>query len=106
MGDFSQPCKGTKLKICVTADELPSELHLSNVDFRCVFCGLTGKHEVYKEEMVMIDDDNYVAIVDTSKTGTGEINMKIYVELPDADVPETGVREEIAYVPTGVRVRG
>lgn len=104
MSDFSQPCKGSKVKVAVWAG-LPSDLHLSGVDFFCEFIASMGKQKVTKDDMVMIDDDNYIAVVDTAKTGSGELYVKIHVKLPDADVPGTGIREEVAITPTGIRIR-
>lgn len=105
MSDFAQPCKGSKVKVAVWAG-LPSDLHLSGVDFFCEFIASMGKQKVTKDDMVMIDDDNYIAVVDTAKTGTGELFLKIHVELPDSDVQDTGIRPEIAVTPTGIRVKG
>lgn len=105
MSDFSQPCKGSKVKVAVWAG-LPSDLHLSGVDFFCEFIASIGRQTITKDEMVMIDDDNYIAVVDTAKTGTGELYLKLHAELPDSDVLDTGIRQESAVTPTGIRVVG
>lgn len=103
MGCFLPPCKGSELKLNVTAD-LPGGLHLADVDFYCDFMASMGKHRIVKSEMTMLDSDNYVAIINTSKTGSGELHMRLHVKLPDADMPD-GVRNEIITIPTGIGIK-
>lgn len=96
---------GTELKLNITAN-LGEHLHLCDVNFTTVFYSKpeTGRQVVInKDELVEIDDDNYVAIVDTDKIGTGEYWMKLFVYIPDEDCPD-GYRTEVVNVPTGVKV--
>lgn len=44
----------------------------------------------------------WFAIVDTSLVGIGQMRLRIEAEIPDGDVPVTGVRKEIDVVDTNV----
>lgn len=99
------PSLGTELKLNITA-ELGNGLHLSDVDFTATFYSSLRRSEVFaKEDMVKVDDDNYIAVIDTAKLGTGEYMMKLVAEIPDADC-EDGFRTEVVKVPTLVFVKG
>ena len=99
------PSLGTELKLNITA-ELGNGLHLSDVDFTVTFYSSLRRSEVFaKEDMVKVDDDNYIAVIDTAKLGAGEYMMKLVAEIPDADC-EDGFRTEVVKVPTLVFVKG
>ena len=53
--------------------------------------------------MVKADDDNYVALVDSSKLGTGTIRCRVTAHIPDADFDD-GIRTEIEEVNTGITI--
>lgn len=99
------PSLGTELKLNVNA-ELGNNLHLADVDFFAVFyvIGQERTLKVKKKNMVRVDDDNYIAVVDSSKIGTGEYWMQLTVYLSDADCID-GERTEVVDVPTGVKVK-
>lgn len=101
------PSLGTELKLNVNA-ELGNNLHLADVDFVAVFytaMGIGKSITIAKSAMIKVDDDNYIAIVDTTKVGSGEYWMKLSAELPDADF-EDGYRTEVVKVSTGIKVKG
>ncbi len=100
-----QPSIGTELKINVNA-ELGGGQHLGGVHFECEF--YAGKNTdkcvvLTKEDMVRIDDDNYVGIVDTRRIGVGEYWCKLIVHVPDRNCTD-GIRDEVVRVNTGVKV--
>lgn len=99
-----QPSLGTTLKLLVSAD-LGEGIHLEDVDFSCVFfrSGINTGQQVSKEAMMKLNQDEYIAVVDTNVIGTGEYYMRLTAYLPDTDV-ESGIRTEVVVVPTGVRV--
>lgn len=105
---FIPPSVGTVLKIAITAD-IGSNKHLSDndVDFTCTFsvdCALKKKQQVVtKFDMLYMDDDTYIAIVDTSLIGTGNYYCTLKVLIPDTDV-EGGIRPEVVRFQTGIRV--
>lgn len=95
--------KGTELKLNVHVEPI-GEVHLSDCDFSCTFFIYSNRPMViHKSEMIKDDDDNYLALVDTEKLGTGTIKMKIEVQVPDAHFPD-GFRKEVANVCTGITI--
>lgn len=106
MKDFLPPSLGTVLKIAVTA-ELGNDMHLKDVDFRCTFyCTsiVTKRVTVAKEDMTMLDDDTFLAVVDTKQVGAGQYYARLEVDVPDTDVSETGLRREVVTIPTYINV--
>lgn len=103
--NFMKPVFGTMLKMNITA-QLPDSLHLSDVNFAAFFfCrGMpAGGQNVTKGDMSRVDDDNYLAVVNTRCVGSGEYWCRLTVYIPDTDCPE-GVRPEIVVFPCGVAV--
>lgn len=100
---FLPPRKGSMESFNVWA-ELPGGYHLNDVDFFVFFIGSTGRVKVKKEDMIFTDEDNYVAMVDTSKTGNGKIMAELHVFLPNVYL-ESGVKKQIVYVPTDTIVK-
>lgn len=95
--------KGTELKINVHVKPIGS-IHISQCDFTCTFFASSNRSVVVpKDEMIKVDDDNYIALVDTGKIGLGKIKMKIEVQVPDSDFPD-GYRKEVANVCTGITI--
>ena len=100
------PVLGTVLKINVTAT-LSGNLHLGDVDFECEFYSEnvgTKTLNVKKSDMSRVDADNYLAIVDTTKIGTGWYWCLLTVQIPDNDV-ESGFRVDMVRIPTNIPVR-
>ena len=105
--DFLQPSLGTVLKIAITA-ELGNNLHLSDVDFECIIHvedRLSNKQSFNKDDMLYVDEDTYIAVVDTRVVGTGKYCCILNVSIPDSDV-DGGIRPEVVQFPTGVNVKG
>ena len=100
------PSVGTKIKLNVHAD-VGSGLHLSDVEFECMFYTNNARHRfltVKKSEMVKVDNDNYIAVVDTAAVGAGGYMMKFSAYVPDGDC-EGGYRLEVVRVDTGIPVK-
>ena len=97
---------GTELKINVHVEPIDG-LHMSDYDFECVFyVYLNKKVEIPKSNMRRVDDDNYIAIinsVDALRLGRGSINMEVTAHIPDSDFDD-GLRTEKAIVCTGVTI--
>ena len=103
---YLPPSSGTILKIAVTAD-IGNGLHLADVDFECVFYrdGFTTKSQaVAKKDMIRMDDDTYIAMVNTKLVGLGNYFCRLTVLVPDNDV-EGGIRPEVVSFPTYIRVQ-
>lgn len=79
---------GTELKINVHVEPI-DELHMSDYDFECAFYIYKNKKVVIKKsEMNRVDNDNYIAMIDSEKAnilGRGRLNMEITAYIPDGD---------------------
>ena len=53
--------------------------------------------------MIRVDENNYIAVIDSTKIGRGIIKMKLTVEIPDGDIPG-GLRKEVYTHDTGIRI--
>ena len=97
---------GTEFKINVHVEPIDG-LHMSDYDFECVFYVYTNKRVVIKKaDMKKVDDDNYLAMIDTVKgmmLGRGKVNMELTAYIPDGDF-EDGFRTEKAVTCTGVNI--
>ena len=51
--------------------------------------------------MIYVDDDNYMACIDSSKLGVGEIKVRITAQVPDKDFDD-GYRQEVVTATTGI----
>lgn len=94
---------GTQLKLNIHIDPLGS-IHMSDYDFECEFF-VTKKKSVTltKSEMLQIDDDNFLAMLDTQQLGLGNIHITVTAYIPDTDfVGQT--RKEIICVPTNITI--
>ncbi len=93
---------GTELKINVHVEPIDG-FHMSDYDFTCRFYIYANRYvELGKSEMIRVDDDNYIACIDSGKLSAGLIMLRITAQIPDSDFPD-GIRTEIETVSTGVR---
>lgn len=91
---------GTGKVFAVSADPIDGYC-LSAYDFSCdFFCNMKSRLTIKKSEMTKVDDNTYLAMVDTSKIGSGEIMMEMKANIPDTRW-EGGYRIEIARIGTG-----
>lgn len=97
---------GTEVKINVHIEPLPSlpteenpdkkTMHMSDYDFNVKFFTRANKSvTIDKVYMVKQDDDNYIAVVDTSELGAGVLQMIVTAMIPDGDCGEDNVRTEV-----------
>lgn len=96
---------GTDLKINVHVEPIDGSTHLSECSFSCLFYTTNEKNGILidKSEMINVDDDNYIAKVNTATIGVGSVFMKIEVLVPDGDY-ENGTRKEVSRVCTGIKI--
>lgn len=99
------PSLGTVLKIAVTAD-IGNSQHLSSVDFSCFF-HVAGREkkgvQVDKVDMIMVDEDTYIAVIDTAVIGVGNYYCCLTAFVPDDNI-EGGLRKEVVRFPTYINV--
>jgi hypothetical protein len=94
---------GTELKININIDPI-EDLTMDEYDFKAVFYSHSSRQkEIKKEEMIRIDKNNYVALVDSTNLGAGELRCKIIAYLPDDDFPDN-TRTEVVCIDTGINI--
>lgn len=94
---------GTELKINVHVEPIDG-LHMRDYDFECVFFVYKNRSLVVrKNDMTKVDDDNYIAKVDTEKVGVGSLKMKFIAEIPDSDMND-GLRKEVELVDLNIPI--
>lgn len=105
-----QELQGTEVKINVNIEPI-NGVHMSEYDFSFTFYTHNGARGnikkgivLIKEDLIKADDDNYIAIVDTSNMGAGEIMCRITAYIPDEDIIDDQIRTEIVELPTGITI--
>ena len=93
---------GTTYKLNIHIEGLPSTM--DDVEFHCRFWTYRGSVTIKKEKMVRIDEDNYMAVIDSSRIGRGTIKVQTTVLVPDSDC-DGGIRTEIYTEETGIRIK-
>ena len=94
---------GTEIKINVHIDPLGS-LHMADYDFECKFYVFPKKSVIIsKADMVQVDEDNYLAMVDTTGLGIGPLHLTLTAQIPDKDFDNT-LRREVVCIDTGIDI--
>lgn len=97
----SRPITGTEFKMLVRIEPIGG-IHMKDMRVNCVFyTRMDAPFAVSKDEMIYVDDDSYIALVDTSGMSSGVLRNRITCEVPDLDFND-GYRTEITDVETGV----
>lgn len=91
---------GTVYKLNVNI-ELPGNLTMDDVDFTSEFFVWRETVEVKKADMIRLDESNYIAVLDSSLIGRGEIKNRTTVMIPDNDIMG-GFRREVYMEETGI----
>lgn len=97
------PSIGTTLKINVSAD-FGAGLKMDDAEFTCTFFTNNRRSvSVRKADMLRIDENNYLAVIDSRELGAGTITMLFDGEVDDGDCPD-GKRHEVLRVKTGITI--
>lgn len=98
---------GTEVKINISIEPIDG-MTMDDYDFECMFYPFINNVEykrkqvtLTKDKMIRIDENNYIAVVDTLLLGAGEIMVQITRKVPDMDC-EDGLRTEIGAKTTGI----
>ena len=95
---------GTELKIRINVKPIEG-IRLSECNFTCSFYATPSKTiTLTKDELIMIDNDTYLALINSEDLGVGAIKMNIKILVPDEYFPNK-VRTEIDTVNTGITIR-
>jgi hypothetical protein len=100
---YNMSVLGTELKLKVNVSPIDDK-PLSQCDFYCTFFTNSSKKlELHKSKMHKVDDDTYIALIDSKDLGLGTIKMTIKVLVPDSDFIN-GYRTEIETISTGITI--
>lgn len=97
---------GTELKLSVSIDPIQG-LKMADYDFVVDLYTSTAKVVSQpKAQLIKIDDNTFVARVDTKQLGTGRVRCKITAFIPDGDFEGDKRRTEVCIVDTGINIIG
>ena len=95
---------GTQLKINIHIDEIDGYT-MNDMDFECEFYISPNKtFTTLKKDMIKVDNENYIAIVNSEEIGIGKVMVKVTAYVPDGDF-ENGFRKEVGRTYTNVTVK-
>jgi hypothetical protein len=94
------PVIGTGIKLNVNIAPI-GDYHMSDYDFECLFFTSSRADGIVvtKAEMTAVDNDNYLAVLDSSKLGSGRVYCLVTAMIPDGSF-EGGYRVEKAEIST------
>ena len=94
---------GTELKINIHAEPIDG-LSMDDYDFSCAFFVYRNRTaSVSKSDMVRVDKDNYIAMIDTSVLGCGNLRIRMTAYVPDSNFKDM-LRTEIAEARTDINL--
>lgn len=92
---------GTEIKINIHAEPIDG-LSMNDYDFFCDFFSFPNKKvRIHKSEMIVVDNDNYIASMDSTNIGVGNIKVRMTASVPDTNFSD-GIRTEIAEYTTDI----
>lgn len=99
----NRPIIGTEFKVLIEIEPV-DEVHMADMEFTCQFyTRLDNSLTVTKEQMIKVNDDSYIALVDTTGMSAGALRNRMTVDIPDKDFAD-GYRREIVDVGAGTRI--
>lgn len=94
---------GTELKVNINVEPIDG-IHLSQCNFTCTFFINPNKSIILnKDNLIQLDDDNYLALLNSEDLGIGTIKMTIRILVPD-DKFKDGTRTEIETICTDINI--
>ena len=95
---------GTDIKVNVHIDPIYGQT-MDSMDFECFFYSQsTCVYERFKKnDMIRVDENNYIACIHTHKLGRGTLCLKIVATVVDTDF-ENGVRNEVLNIKTDIQI--
>lgn len=99
----NRPIIGTEFKVLVEIEPV-DDVHMADMEFTCQFyTRLNDPLTVTKEQMIKVNDDSYIALVDTTGMSAGTLRNRITVDIPDKDFAD-GYRREVTDISTDVKI--
>lgn len=95
----------TEAKLNINIEPI-DDLTMDDYDFTVdIYCNSNGNILSFnKSELTRVDENNYIAKVDTTKLDVGAIKVKITAYIPDSDFSD-GFRTEVAYINTRINIK-
>lgn len=97
---------GTELKLSISVDPIQG---YRMVDYDCsvdIYCTPAKVVSLPKSQLINIDDDTYVARVDTKDLGVGRVKCRISAYIPDGDFEGDKRRTEVCIVDPDINIIG
>lgn len=99
----NRPIIGTEFKVLVEIEPVDN-VRMSDMEFSCRFyTQLNRPKTITKSDMIKVDDNSYIALVDTTGMREGALRNRMTVDIPDKDFAD-GYRREIVDVGAGTRI--
>jgi hypothetical protein len=99
----NRPIVGTELKVLVQIDPVDN-VHMVDMLFDCRFyTRLDNPLIITKDKMIKVNDDSYIALVDTTGMSAGTLRNRMTIDIPDKDFAD-GYRREIVDVEAGTKI--
>lgn len=97
--------QGTEAKININIEPIDG-VTMDDYSFSVdIYCNPNGNILSFKKnDLIRVDENNYIARVDTTKLDTGVIKVKIMADIPDNDFSD-GYRTEVTYINTGINLK-
>ena len=106
-GDTQTVTLGSDVKIAFSA-ELPDDMAMREVPFTVTVYNADKQDAQVvfaKDACIMVNDNEYVALVDTETLGVGIYMLKVVFEIPDTDYP-LGYRRQVVRINPNVKCNG
>lgn len=92
---------GTELKINIGIEPIDGYT-MDDYDFNAEFFVYRNKTvSVSKNDMVRVDENNYIALLDSNDVGSGRLMVVVTAYIPDSDFQD-GLRTEVSRGDTGI----
>lgn len=99
----NRPIVGTEFKVLIEIEPV-DDVHMADMEFNCRFyTQLNRPKTITKNEMIKVDDNSYIALVDTTGMKDGALRNRMTVDIPDKDFAD-GYRREVVDVGAGTRI--
>jgi hypothetical protein len=94
---------GSEIKINLHVEPM-GNIHLRDYDFNVrVYTNAKNGVNVEKQDMIEVDEDNYIILVDTAKLSRGKVYLTFNADIPDSDFDD-GLRHEVSIVETNIQI--
>lgn len=102
--------RGSEFKLNISMDAIDGyHMGTEGVDFSVTFKAGGKTVTLSKDEgMIFVDNDNYVAPLDSTELGKGALSIRYTTDIPDSDFDTAGnadgKRREIIDIPTKIKI--